>query len=72
MSEFDSLVSGRLPGQVLQTLEHFERAFGALLVLTVPSDEHGESEPSVIYESTPGLGESESMGSETPIPFLED
>ncbi|HAT37980.1 MAG TPA: hypothetical protein DCS75_05770 [Gemmatimonadetes bacterium] len=72
MSEFDSLVSGRLPGQVLQTLEHFERAFGALLVLTVPSDEHGESEPSVIYESTPGLGESESMGSETPIPFLGD
>lgn len=62
----------RLPGQVLQTLEHFEKAFGALLVLTVPSTEYGEPERLVIYESTAGLGESESMGSETPVPFLGD
>ncbi|HBU57686.1 MAG TPA: hypothetical protein DEB33_08015 [Gemmatimonadetes bacterium] len=72
MSERDSLVSVRLPGQVLQTLEHFEKAFGALLVLTVPSTEYGEPERLVIYESTAGLGESESMGSETPVPFLGD
>ena len=72
MSELDSLVSVRLPGQVLQTLEHFEKAFGALLVLTVPSTEYGEPERLVIYESTAGLGESESMGSETPVPFLGD
>ena len=72
MSELDSLVSVRLPGQVLQTLEHFEKAFGALLVLTVPSTEYGEPERLVIYESTAGLGESESMGSEPPVPFLGD
>jgi len=72
LSERDSLVSVRLPGQVLQTLEHFEKAFGALLVLTVPSTEYGEPERLVIYESTAGLGESESMGSETPVPFLGD
>ncbi len=72
MSELDGLVSVRLPGQVLQTLEHFEKAFGALLVLTVPSTEYGEPERSVIYESTVGLGESESMGSETPVSFLGD
>ncbi len=72
MSELDSLVSVRLPGQVLQTLEHFEKAFGALLVLTVPSTEYGEPERLVVYESTAGLGESESMGSVTPVPFLGD
>jgi len=72
LSELDSLVSVRLPGQVLQTLEHFEKAFGALLVLTVPSTEYGEPERLVVYESTAGLGESESMGSVTPVPFLGD
>ena len=63
MSEFDSLVSGGLPGEVLQTLEHFENAFGAVLVLTVRLAEPSEAERAVIYESKPGLGESESMGS---------
>ena len=70
MSEFDSLVSGGLPGEVLQTLEHFENAFGAVLVLTVRFAEPSEAERAVIYESKPGLGESESMGSEAVVPYL--
>lgn len=44
------LVLGALPEPVLQTLEHFEKAFGAHLRLIVPADEPGTADE-ILYET---------------------
>jgi phosphoserine phosphatase RsbU/P len=50
----DRLVLGALPEPVLQTLRHFEQAFGAVLRLIVPAEEPGAAEE-VLYQ-THGCG----------------
>jgi sigma-B regulation protein RsbU (phosphoserine phosphatase) len=55
----DRLVLGALPEPVLQTLKHFETAFGAVLRLLVPAGESGAADE-VLYQSqadTAALGE---------------
>jgi len=50
LSTADRLVLGALPEPVLQTLEHFEKAFGAVLRLIVPADDPGAAYE-VVYQS---------------------
>ena len=50
MSSADRLVLGALPEPVLQTLEHFEEAFGASLRLIVPAGESGAADE-VLYQT---------------------
>ena len=49
MSSPDRLVLGALPEPVLQTLEHFEDAFGAVLRIIVPPEPGGAAE--VLYQT---------------------
>jgi sigma-B regulation protein RsbU (phosphoserine phosphatase) len=49
LSSPDRLVLGALPEPVLQTLEHFEDAFGAVLRIIVPPDPGGAAE--VLYQT---------------------
>ena len=50
MSSVDRLVLGALPETVLDTLEHFEEAFGASLRLIVTADEPGAADE-VLYQT---------------------
>ncbi|MDE3002761.1 MAG: SpoIIE family protein phosphatase [Gemmatimonadota bacterium] len=61
MSESGRLVLGALPEPVLQTLEHFENAFGAVLRLIVPPTEPGAANE-VLYQSS-----GDQAGTGTPV-----
>lgn len=50
MNSPDRLVLGALPESVLETLEHFEKAFGAVLRLIVPASDPGAADE-VVYQS---------------------
>lgn len=58
MNNPDRLVLGALPEPVLQALDHFERAFGAVLRIIVPAHEPGTADE-VLYQTNgadPGDG----------------
>ena len=50
MNSPDRLVLGALPEPVLETLEHFEKAFGAVLRIIAPASDPGAADE-VVYQS---------------------
>lgn len=68
MSDSGRLVLGALPESVLQTLEHFEDAFGAVLRLIVPAEPGAADE--VLYQSAGEPEGSDHSVKTTVVPHL--
>ena len=69
MSDSGRLVLGALPEPVLQTLEQFEKAFGAVLRLIVPPAEPGAADE-VLYQSAGDVGGATTSVVTTVVPHL--
>jgi sigma-B regulation protein RsbU (phosphoserine phosphatase) len=70
VSVADRLVLGALPEPVLQTLDHFERAFGARVRIIVPAGEPGAADE-VVYQTDGGdTGGDVTAGTSAIVPHL--